>query len=207
MTSATLVNTIGSALLAHTVISSGTITPGASFNVAGKIAGLISVMLGRTATTALTNEFLLKFQVSMEASGDENWRTRYEFTTASGKTACVAPTLNGSTSAGATTFVVSSATGLAKGSKLYLRETGTPGDSEFCEIKDISGTTVTPMDPLTRAHTNGITITSLAELPAPWTESFAGVKRCRIVGDGGTNTSGQTVDLVVKINTLDSVDF
>lgn len=206
MTTSTLSNTTGTTLLAHTQLASAAIAVGSAVDVSGKLAALISVRAGRTVATALTNELRFALQVSMDAGTDnDDWVTRYEFTTGSGKTACNAPTLNGATSAGATTFAVSSATGIAKGDKLYLRETGTPGDSEWCEVKDISGTTVTPLAALTRAHTNGITITDLAEMPAPWTESLAGVKYVRFIADGGTNTSGQTVDVLAVMNTLDNI--
>lgn len=205
MTTSTYANTTGIALLAHTQLASGSIVVGSPVDVAGKLAALISVRMGRTITNALTNEVRFALQVAFDDSNDDDWVTKYEFTSQTGKTACNGPTLSGGTSAGATTFSVSSATGIAKGDKLYLRETGTPADSEWCEVKDISGTTVTPYSPLTRAHTNGILITDLAEMPLPWTEVLAGVKRIRFVADAGLNTSGQTVDVVATMNTLDSI--
>lgn len=204
MTTSTFANTIAAALLAHTQLATATMVVGSEQSVDGKLAGKIGISLGRTVATALTNEVRLAFQVSFAVAGDDSWKTVYEFTSTTGKTACNAPTLNGATGAGATTFVVSSATGIAAGDKLYLRETGTPANSEWCEVKSIAGTTVTPLSPLTRAHTNGITITDLAEHPQ-WTESFAGVKRVRLIADANSNASGQTVDVLAVVNTLDNV--
>lgn len=194
----------GVVLLAHTQVSSGSIIVGSAVSVDALLAARIGISMGRTVATALTNELLFRLQGSLKDSGDDEWFSIFERTSLSGKTAASATTLNGSTSAGATTFVVTSATGLAKGDKLYLRETGTPGDSEWCEIKDISGTTVTPVDALTRAHTNGITITDLHERFS-WTESLAAIRRVRLIVDGGSSTSGQTVDVLAWLMTLDSI--
>lgn len=204
MTDFTFSKTGGVALLAHTQLSSGTISVGSEVAVTTKLGARIFISLGRTTTTALTNELLFRLQTSAQDSGDDDWYDAYQFTSATGKTAANAPTLSGGTSAGASTFVVSSATGIAKGDLLYLRETGTPANSEWCLVKDISGTTVTPANNLTRAHTNGITITDFGER-FTWTEVFDGVKRVRLVVDGGTNTSGQTVDVIAWMVTLDKV--
>lgn len=197
-------NTVGSTLLAHTQLASATIAVGSPVSVATALAALINIRLGRTVATALSNEVRFALQVRMDASDNDDWVTRYEFTSGTGKTACNAPTLSSGTSAGATTFGVSSATGLAKGDRLYLRETGTPANSEWCEIKDISGTTITPFEPLTRAHTSGITVTDYAE-SFTWTEVLAGINGIRLIVDGGTNSSGQTVDVLALMNTLDEL--
>lgn len=205
MATAVFANTVATALLAHTQLTSGLISVGAEVNVDTKLSALISVAMGRTVATALTNEVVFKLQVKMADTATDAWRTIYEFSSNTGKTAASSTTLNGATSAGATTLVVTSATGLAKGDRLYLRETGTPANSEWCEIRDISGTTVTPLNALERAHTNGINIADLAELFQPWREDLAGVEKIRLIADGGTNTSGQTVDVIAVMNTLDSV--
>jgi hypothetical protein len=99
---------------------------------------------------------------------------------------------------------VSSATGITAGDRLYLRETGTPGNSEFADVKSMSGTTVTPFNNLTRAHTNSIAICDQAERFS-WTESLVGVKRLRFIVDSATNAAGQTVDVIAWLVTLDSV--
>lgn len=204
-TSTTFSKTGGTALLAHTQLASATIVVGSWVDVAALLAARVFVSLGRTATTALSNEVLFRLQGSAKDSGDDEAFDIYRFTSLTGKTSANAPTLSGATSAGATTFAVSSATGITAGDNLYIRETGTPANSEWSDVKSISGTTVTPFNNLTRAHTNGVTITDLAERFS-WQESLAGVKRLRLIADAVSNgNSGVTVDVMAWLMTLDSL--
>jgi hypothetical protein len=93
---------------------------------------------------------------------------------------------------------------------IYLRETGTPANSEWSRVNGVSGTTVTPVDNLTRAHTNSIAVTNLAE---SWVFDLdvQTVERIRLVVDsasgnqGITAASGQTVDVIGWYVSLDSV--
>lgn len=192
----------GRVLLAHTQLATATMAIGSWLDVSTYLAARMGVSLGRTNGTALTNEVTFRLQGSLKDSGDDEAFDIYAFTSATGKTAGNSTTLSAGTSAGATTFGVASATGIAAGSKLYLRETGTPGDSEWCEVLSISGTTVTPVDALTRAHTSGITVTTRHERWA-WSESLAGIKRIRLIVDAATSASGQTVDVIAWAMTLD----
>lgn len=196
-------------LFATANVASATIVPGSPVTLTTKFAAGISITVGRNNGTALSNEVSLILQRSTQDTGDDAWVDVYARTTSTGKTAGNSTTLSSSASAGATTFSVASATGIAKGSKLWLKES-TIANSEYCVVKDISGTTVTPMDPLTRAHTSGITITTLAERFG-WTESLGTAKRLRLIvnsaslPDGTAAVSGQAVDVTAEMMTLDSV--
>lgn len=68
-------------------------------------------------------------------------------------------TLNGSTSAGATTFVVTSGTGFAVNQQVTI-DTGT--FQEVRKITNVASTTITVADALAFAHTSGVTITTYA---------------------------------------------
>lgn len=210
MPNSTFNKTIGTALLPHTVQNSGAITVGQWIEVTSMMRARIVVDMGRTGTTALTNEVLFQLEGTRSASGYDGAFPLYTWTSSLGKTAANAPTLNGATSAGASTFVVSSATGILQGKGLYLRETGTPANSEWCKVKSMSSTTVSPFDNLTRAHTSGITVTDLAERMS-FTQNLDTIARIRLIVNSASDmngtaaASGQTVDVIAWLNTLDAV--
>lgn len=204
MTSFTAVKTQGSTLLAHTQQATAVITLGSAVDVATKFMIRAFIKLGRTVATALTNELAFRLEASAKSSGNDEWYPVLTFNSASGKTASVAPTLNGATTAGNTTCVVSSGTSIVAGDYLYFRETGTPANSEWSRVKSISGTTVTFEEAQTRNHTNGITITRLAE---QWNFDIdcQGIGRLRLVVDSASAASGQTVDVIAWLTSLDSI--
>ncbi len=204
MTTSNFSKTGGITLLAHTQLATAVMVIGSWVDVSALMAARVGISMGRSVATALTNEVLFRLQASMKDSGDDEAFTLYERTSANGKTAAVATTLSGATSAGATTFTLASGTGIVAGDKIYLRETGTPANSEWCEVKSISGAVVTPLNNLTRAHTSGITVTDLHERMT-WTESLAAIKRLRLIVDAASLASGQTVDVTALLMTLDSV--
>lgn len=204
MASATPTKTGSRSLLAHTQQATATITVGAWVDVSAWFAARIAIYMGRTVATALTNEVLFRLEGSYASSGDDGFFTIFERTSSKGKTAASSTTLNGATSAGATTYVVTSATGIAAGDVIYLRETGTPANSEWTQVKSMSSTTVTPFNNLTRAHTSGINVADLGEVLS-WTEDLSSVLRVRLIVDAATNASGQTVDVLALISTLDAV--
>lgn len=196
--------TVGTPLFGIASVATATVSVGAAVDVSTKLKGAIAVKTGRTATTALTNELLFRLEGSASAADDAEWFPVIPpwFSTL-GKTAAVAPTLNGATSAGAGSFVVSSITGIAGGDYLYLKE-ATLANSEWCRVASISGTTVTLENNLTRAHTNGITITDTNE-PFVFPCDLSQWKRIRLVVDAASNASGTTVDVIAWLNTLDSI--
>lgn len=196
--------TQGQTLLSHTQQATATVTRGSAIDVSGKHGIRYFVSMGRTVATALTNEVLFRLEASAKSSGNDEWFPLYQWTSINGKTAANSTTLNdASVNANDTTFVITSATGIASGDLLYLRETGTPGNSEWSRVDSISGTTVT-CEALTRGHTNGIAVTDLSERFSEDIDCF-GIGRIRLVVDSAQNASGQTVDVMAWYNVLDNI--
>jgi hypothetical protein len=205
VTTSTPSKTQGTALLAHTQQATAVVTVGSAIDVSGKFAAQVFVKMGRTVATALGNEVTFRLEGSAKSSANDEWVPIYVWTSQSGKTAASSTTVNdGAFTAGDTTFVVTSATGLAAGDALYLRETGTPANSEWVRVASVSGTTITMEEACTRSHTNGINVADLAE---SWSFSInvSAIGRIRLVVDSASNASGQTVDVIAWLVTLDSV--
>lgn len=196
--------TVAQTLLAHTQQATATVTRGSAIDVSGKLALRYYVAMGRTVATALTNELAFRLEASPETSGNDNWLPIYSWVSVNGKTAATSTTINdASVIAGDTTFVLTSGTGITAADIIYLRETGTPGNSEWVRVDSISTNTVT-CEALTRSHTNGINVADLAEF---FTGSIScdDIVRIRLVVDSATNASGQTVDVQAWYTTLDSL--
>lgn len=202
-TSSTPVKSTAIALLALTQIATAAVQVGSAIDVSGKFALRAFIKYGRTVTTALTNELTFRLEASA-GTGNDEWYPIAQWTSTVGKTTTVAPTLNGATTAGNTTCIVSSGTSIVAGDILYFRETGTPGNSEWSRVKGISGTTVTFEEAQTRNHTNGITITRLAE-QFNMEIDVAAISRVRLVVDTASAASGVTIDAIGWLTSLDSV--
>lgn len=199
----TLADATHGILLALTQQATAVVTVGSSVDVSTKFSGSIFVKLGRSAATALTNDVNFRFEMSPKASGNDEWYTKQTWTSALGKTASSSTTLNGATTAGNTTCVVASATGIAAGDYLYFRETGTPANSEWSRVAAVSGTTVTFEEAQTRNHTNGIAISDIAE-SFTYDFDFSGIGRIRLIVDTASAVSGVTIDVLAWVSTLDS---
>lgn len=204
MTTTTANKTAGIALLALTQQASATVTVGSAVDVSTKFAGRYYVRLGRTIATALSNEVLFRLEASAKSSGNDEWYPIYIWASQFGKTACNATTLSGATTAGNTTSVLASGTGITGGDRLYFRETGIPANSEWSRVKSISSATPTFEDAQTRNHTNGITVTDYAEMFSGDID-LSGIARLRLAVDSASNASGQTVDVIGWLVTFDSV--
>jgi hypothetical protein len=211
MSSTTTASKTGSGvLLGLTQQASAAVTVGSAIDVSTKLGLRVFVKMGRTVATALTNQVGFRIEASPTTSGNDEWVPLVSWTSQSGTTAANSTTLNGATSAGASSITVTSATGITAGDFLYLRETGTPANSEWSRVATVSGTTVTPVDNLTRAHTNSIAVTDLGE---SWVFDLdvQTIERIRLVVDsasgnqGTTAASGQTVDVIGWYVSLDSV--
>lgn len=197
--------TVGGTLLAHTQQATAVITVGSAVDVSTIFALAILVRMGRTVTTALTNNVRFRLEGSFAASANDLWETIWEWTSASGATAASKTTLNdASCNAGDTVFTLTSGTGFTAGDRIYLRETGTPGNSEWVREKSVSTNDITIEEALTRNHTNGIDVTDLAEA---WNfvVDVSAYKRVRLVVDTASAASGQTVDVLGLYNSLDSL--
>ena len=205
MTTTTLTKTAAQALLAHTQQATAVVTVGTAVDVSTKLGPATAfVKMGRTVATALTNNVKFRIEGSAKTSGNDEWVPIYEWQSANGLTAASSTTVNdGAFTAGDTTFVVTSATGLAAGDILYVRETGTPANSEWLRIASMSGTTVTLEEACTRSHTNGINVADLGELMRIGLD-LSGHVRIRLIVDSASSASGQTVDVIAWLVTADS---
>jgi hypothetical protein len=205
MTTSTLTKTQGTALLAHTQQATAAITVGSAVDVSTKSAVQIFVKMGRSTSTAFSNEMQFRLEASAKSSGNDEWVPVYQWTSQSGKTAATSTTLNdASCNAADTTFVLTSGTGITAGDHVYLRETGTPANSEWVRVVSVSTNTVTIEEGLTRNHTNGINVADLAE---SWTFSInvAAIGRIRLVVDSASAATGVTADVIAWLVSLDSV--
>lgn len=206
MTTTTLTKTAAGVLLAFTQQATAVVTVGSAVDVSTKVGHATAfVKMGRTIATALTNNVKFRLEASAKASGNDEWVPLYEWTSANGLTASSKTTLNGATTAGNTTSVLTSATGFTAGDLVYFRETGTPANSEWSREASVSTNTITLEEAQTRNHTNGIDVTDLAEM---WTIpiDIAGLVRVRLVVDSASNASGQTVDVIAWLVTADSAN-
>ncbi len=204
-TTSTPVKTQGGVLLAHTQQATAVVTVGSAVDVSGKFAAKIFVKMGRSVATALTNNVIFRLEGSAKSSGNDEWIPLFSWPSSNGLTTASATTVNDvSFNAADTTFVVASATGIVAGDQLYLRETGTPANSEWCRVASMSGTTVTLEEAITRNHTNGIAVCDLAE-GWVWDVDVLALGRLRLVVDTASAVAGVTVDILAWIVTFDSV--
>jgi hypothetical protein len=204
MTTATPSKTAGQTLLTITVQATATVTVGSAIDVSGKFSGRFFIEMGRTVSSALTNEVLFRLEGSAKTSGNDEWFPVYQFTSATGKTACNATTLNGATTAGNTTSVLTSGTGFNAGTVDFFYETGTLANSEISRVASLSTNTVTFEEAQTRNHTSGIAVTTLAE-KFTGDLDLSNITRLRLVVDTATLASGYSVVVLGWLITLDSV--
>lgn len=205
MTTSTLNKTAAGVLLAHTQCASATVTLGSPVDVSTKVGQATAfVKIGRTIATALSNQVKFRLEGSAKSSGNDEWVPIQEWQSLTGTTTASKTTLNdASCNAGDTVFTLTSGTGFTAGDLVYLRETGTPANSEWVRGKSIATNDLTIEEGLTRSHTNGIDVTDLAELFAiPF--DAGGQVRVRLVVDTASAVSGQTVDVIAWIVTADS---
>ncbi|MEF8769396.1 hypothetical protein [Candidatus Accumulibacter contiguus] len=207
MTTTTLTKTAGTVLLAHTQCATATITVGSAVDVSTKLGPATAyVKMGRTIANVLTNNVKFRMDGSAKTSGNDEWVPLYEWQSANGGTLASKTTLNDAAcDPGDTSFTLTSATGFTAGDLVYLRETGTPANSEWCRGKSTSSNTLILEEALTRGHTNGIDVTDLAEVFAiPF--DVSGQVRVRLVVDTASAASGQTVDCIAWLVTADSAN-
>lgn len=205
MATTTLSKTAAQALLAHTQQATATITVGSAVDVSSKVGPATAfVKMGRSVATALSNNVRFRIEGSSKTSGNDEWVPLVEWTSQNGTTAASASTVNdGAFNSADTSFTITSATGFAAGDQIYLRETGTPANSEWTRVSGVVSTTVSLEEGVTRGHTNGIAVTDLAESFAVLLD-LAGQVRVRLVVDTASAPSGQTVDVIAWLVTADA---
>jgi len=207
MTTSTLSKTAGTTLLAHTQQATAVITVGGAIDVSTKMYGQVFVKVGRTIATALTNEVNFRLEGSAKASGNDEWVPIYAFTSTKGKATAVSTTVNDATfNAADTSVTVTAGTSILAGDTLYFRETGTPANSEWARVLSVSTNLITLEEAITRGHTNGINVaTNGEEISFP--VNLLPLVRIRLVVDTASAASGQTVDVLAWLTTVDSVSI
>ena len=97
--------------------------------------------------------------------------------------------VSGAVSAGATSFVVSSATNIAAGALLYVTD-GTAANWEIVRVQSVSGTTINIDGAFIYSHANASLVSSQAERVVIPALDVTGISRARVAC---LNQSGQTV--------------
>ena len=198
---ASITKTQGTSLIAWQDIATANVIVGSAQAVTTTLAGMVFVFLARESGTAFTAGWPnVRIEGSAKSSGNDAWIPLVSFQMAVGAS-IVNTTLNGAVSAGATTFVVTSATNIAAGDILFLKDSST-ANYELCRVKSVSGTTITPEEAVTYAHANSSQVTDQAEVYAAAFDLSA-VGRIRAVVDNAG--SGQSIAAQVLLVTGDSI--
>lgn len=209
MATATPNKTAGTTLFTAADCASGSMYLGSEIDVSGKYSGTAFIRLGRTVTTALTNPVGFKLEGSAKASGADWWVPLYVWTNAIIAVTGIIPAsnlLNGATSAGATSYVLDSATGQNAGDLVFFYDSG---KYEWARTKSTSTVTATPLDPLIFAHADNCVVLDQGE-EFRVDLDLSNIKRLRLVVDtaaaGGSSLAavGVTVAVEAFLNTFDS---
>jgi len=211
MSTATPNKTAGTTLFTAADCASGSMYLGSEIDVSGKYSGTAFIRLGRTVTTALTNPVGFKLEGSSKASGADWWVPIYVWTNSILAVTGIIPAsnlLNGATSAGATSYVLDSATGQNAGDLVFFYESS---KYEWARTKSTSTVTATPLDPLVFAHADNCVVLDQGEEFIINLPDLSDIKRLRLVVDtaaaGGSSAAavGVTVAVEAFLNTFDSV--
>ena len=182
-------------------IATANVLIGSSLDVSGLLAALVTIQMVRGSGTAFTAGWPnVRIEVSAKTSGTDSWVPIFEYQMAVGAS-LVNTTLNGAVSAGATTFVVTAATNIAAGDLLCLANS-TYSVCEIVRVKSVSGTTITPEEPVTNAYSNGDTVRDQSEVASVQIDLSSVMRLRSIVDNAG---SGQTMNARVLCSTLDSL--
>lgn len=202
-TTSTLTKTIGTVITDWATAYANDTQTGhtAIQTVTSKLATSFSIELARSTGSAYTLGPRVRIEVPYHDSNNQGWRQFDAIQMAVG--ASIAnTTLNGAVSAGATSCVVASATGIAYGDLLFLGD-ASPANYEIVRVKSVSGTTVNFEEACTNGHTTGAQVTDQAELYSLGPYDLSSFARVRVILDN--MGSGQGVYYRCIMNTLDSV--
>lgn len=198
---ANITKTVGTSLAAWQDVATANVVPGAAADVSTKLAASVFAKVCRKSSgTAYTAGWPnIRIEASAVASVNGEWYPVAIFQPP--VTAGNTTTLNGAILAGASSFVVTSATGIAVGSILFIGD-ASPANYEFVRVAGVSGTTITPEDHVVNAHTNGANVTTLAAMFMAQID-LTSIARLRAVIDNGN--SGQTIVAEILMVTGDSI--
>ena len=168
-----------------------------------KLVIAISTTFARSGSSAFTTGKgpRVRVETSLAASGVDNF-SPYDFRQIADGLNIASTTVNGAISAGASSFVVTSATNFVAGEYVFVGDAST-ANYEVVQIRSISGTTLNIVGTFQNSHTTGATVTSQAENPAPITIDLSAFQRVRIIMD--SIGSGQSFFFRTGYGTLDSL--
>lgn len=172
-----------------------------TFDLRGKYQGKILANVGRSGSTAWATfpyAFILRPMFgNLAARAPSNRYGR----SGNGVTAA-ATTLNGATSANATTAILTSASSFAAGELICIGYN--TANVEWARISKISSNTITLDAPLINSHSNGDTVTNCAdtlEMIVPGGQTY------EYVLDNSMSATGPNVQIVANLMTYDSDSF
>lgn len=177
-------------VLAWTDVATANVSRNEISSLTGTHRIAIQIQMGRRSGSAFTSTALPSVSVDATTadSGDDRWTEIDEIVFSAGSS-IANTTLSANVSAGATTFTVTSATNIAAGDLLYLHN-ATAGNIELVRVLSVSGSTITPEDPVKNAHSSGDAVTDQAERYFP-VYDIQGYKRLRVTVHNAN--SGQTL--------------
>lgn len=182
-------------------LATANVQVGSPLDASNLFAALVTIQLVRGSGTAFTAGWPnVRIEASAKSSGADAWVPLFEYQMAAGAS-LVNTTLNGAVSAGATTFVVTAATNIAAGDLLCLAN-ATYSVCEIVRVKSVSGTTITPEEPVTNAYSNLDTVRDQSEVASVQLDLSSAMRLRSIVDNAG---SGQTMNARVLCSTLDSL--
>ena len=199
--------TIQTALLAWTDIAStaGTVSVGTTGNngevdISTKWAAAIGIRLGRQSGSAFTAGWPnIRVECSTTASGNNSWIPVYNYQMQLGASLANTTLASGIT-AGDSNFTVASASNIAAGDLVYIKDSSA-ANYELVRVKTVSNVTITPEELLVNNHANGTQVTDQAE--EVWASfDLSTYKRLRYVVDNAGG--GQAFAAEITLITFDS---
>jgi hypothetical protein len=189
--------TVVTAPIPAAVLATATLGTRSTLDLRTKWGAWVYPRIGRRAATALT--VACRIVIRRTFNNDATLHVSQSLDRVSSTAAVIATTLNGNTSIGATTAVLTSGTSFAAGDIVCLSDASAT-EVEFARVSSISTNTLTFDAPLKLAHTSGIAVTNGADVFAP--VFLAGGATYEFRADNGA--SGQSVVFELLAATYDS---
>lgn len=192
--------TQSTSVLAWQDIASAAIVLSSAQSMATKFAATFFIKVARLTGSAFTAGSP-NIRIEASPSTSVGWIPLATFQPAVGAS-IAATTLNGAVSAGASSFVVTSATNIAAGDLLFLGHTTDVTKYELVRVKSVASATVTPEEPVVYAHDTGALVTDQAEEYIAQIDCTS-IYSLRAVADN--ISSGQGIKVEVLMTTADSI--
>lgn len=150
-------------ILSHQAVTHPNTVAGSAQDVSTKFAATIAMFHAIVEATANTNPGTFYVQISMSASGDEDWVTTHKFMATDSTPDTEAMTAT--EPSGETVLAVASTTGFVAEDQLYIQDTGTLADSEWALCQEIvANVSINLIDGLTNGKDSSDVIWNDAEI-------------------------------------------